>query len=130
MPIDANSLQNQSEIRPPRDAERRQLTLVFCDLVGSTELANKLDPEDLAEIMRAYRGVCQDQVDRWGGHVAKFLGDGVLAYFGFPVGHEDDAERAVRAGLSLVREVARVKAGDRNIHRYRVSFGHTTWSGN
>ena len=111
-PSDVASFQNESENRPARDAERRQLTLLFCDLVGSTELSGKLDPEDLAVIMRAYRGVCQNQIDRWGGHVAKFLGDGVLAYFGFPVAHEDDAERAVRAGLDLVREVAKLTTDD------------------
>jgi class 3 adenylate cyclase len=93
----------------PLEAERRQLTVLFCDLVGSTELAARLDPEDLREVMRAYQMVCADVVCRFDGHIARFLGDGVLAYFGWPKAHEDDAERAVRAGLQLVQDVARLK---------------------
>jgi class 3 adenylate cyclase/predicted ATPase len=85
----------------PREAERRQLTVLFCDLVGSTALAAKLDPEDTGSMIRVYHGCCTEVVERWGGHVAKFMGDGVLAYFGWPQAHEDDAERAVRAGLDL-----------------------------
>jgi class 3 adenylate cyclase len=88
------------------EAERRQLTVLFCDLVGSTELSAKLDPEDLREVMRAYQAACVDVVGRFEGHVARFMGDGVLAYFGWPRAHEDDAERAVRAALQLVRDVA------------------------
>jgi class 3 adenylate cyclase/predicted ATPase len=95
----------------PIEAERRQLTVLFCDLVGSTELAALLDPEDLREVTRAYQGACADVVCRFEGHVARFLGDGVLAYFGWPRAHEDDAERAVRAGLQLVRDVARLEPG-------------------
>ena len=120
--IEALSVTNKSgspsklaETPPARDAERRQLTLLFCDLVGSTELSGQLDPEELAEIMRSYRNVCQTKIERWGGHTAKFLGDGVLAYFGFPEAHEDDAERAVRAGLDLVRGVAELTTGDRRL---------------
>src|ERR671919_737846 len=93
----------------PLEAERRQLTVLFCDLVGSTELAARLDPEDLREIMRAYQAACADVVCRFEGHLARFLGDGVLAYFGWPRAHEDDAERAVRAGLQLVEDVARLQ---------------------
>jgi class 3 adenylate cyclase len=93
----------------PAEAERRQLTVLFCDLVGSTELAARLDPEDLREVMRAYQAACADVVGRFEGHVAMFLGDGVLAYFGWPRAHEDDAERAVRAGLQLVQDVARLE---------------------
>jgi class 3 adenylate cyclase/predicted ATPase len=95
----------------PAEAERRQLTVLFCDLVGSTELAARLDPEDLREIMRAYQAACTDVVCRFEGHVARFLGDGVLAYFGWPQAHEDDAERAVRAGLQLVEDVTRLEPG-------------------
>jgi class 3 adenylate cyclase len=80
-----------------RAAERRQLTVMFCELVGSTEM----DPEDLGDLMMTYRKRCTDVVTRWDGHVAKIMGDGVLAYFGWPRAHEDDAERAVRAGLAL-----------------------------
>ena len=94
----------------PVEAERRQLTVLFCDLVGSTELAARLDPEDLRAVMRAYHAACADVIGRFEGHVAKFLGDGVLAYFGWPQAHEDDAERAVRAGLQLVEAVARLDA--------------------
>jgi class 3 adenylate cyclase/predicted ATPase len=90
------------------EAERRQLTVSFCDLVGSTELAARLDPEDMGRVIRAYQECCTEVVERWGGHVAKYMGDGVLAYFGWPQAHEDDAERAVRAGLELVAAVGRL----------------------
>jgi len=89
-----------------REAERRQLTLMFVDLVGSTELSARLDPEDLGEVMRRYQGRCTELVTGWGGHVAKLMGDGVLAYFSWPRAHEDDAERAVRAGLAIIDAVA------------------------
>jgi class 3 adenylate cyclase len=89
-------------------AERRQLTVLFCDLVGSTELAARLDPEDMAAVIRAYQERCAQVIGRWGGHVAKYMGDGVLAYFGWPVAHEDEAERAVRAGLALGQALAGV----------------------
>jgi class 3 adenylate cyclase/predicted ATPase len=97
---------------PPRplEAERRQLTVMFIDLVGSTELAARLDPEDMAAAIRAYHGACAAAVERWGGHVAKYMGDGVLAYFGWPQAHEDEAERAVRAGLELVKAVDALEA--------------------
>ncbi|HKF65315.1 MAG TPA: adenylate/guanylate cyclase domain-containing protein, partial [Vicinamibacterales bacterium] len=88
--------------------ERRQLTVMFCDLVGSTALASRLDPEDLREVIGAYQKCVADVVDRFDGFVAKYLGDGVLAYFGYPQAHEDDAERAVRASLAAVKEVRRV----------------------
>jgi class 3 adenylate cyclase len=96
------------EPEAPRAAERRQLTVLFCDLVGSTELAARLDPEDMSRVIRAYQECCAAVVERWGGHVAKYMGDGVLAYFGWPVAHEDDAERAVRAGLALGQALTRV----------------------
>ena len=84
-------------------AERRQLTVMFCDLVGSTALSARLYPEDMREIIRAYQDACSGAVARYDGFVAKFMGDGVLAYFGFPRAHEEDAERAVRAGLDIGR---------------------------
>jgi class 3 adenylate cyclase/predicted ATPase len=87
------------------EAERRQLSVLFCDLVGSTELAARLDPEDMGRLIRAYQDCCAAVVERWGGHVAKYMGDGVLAYFGWPRAHEDEAERAVRAGLALAEAV-------------------------
>ena len=83
-------------------AERRQLTVMFCDLVGSTAMSAQLDPEDLRAIIRAYHRCCADCIERGGGFVAKYMGDGVLAYFGYPQAHEHDAERAVQAGLAIV----------------------------
>ena len=77
-------------------AERRQLTVMFCDLVGSTALSARLDPEDMREIIGAYHRCCAELITKAGGFVAKYMGDGVLAYFGYPQAHEDDAERAVR----------------------------------
>jgi class 3 adenylate cyclase len=97
-----------AEVRA-REAERRQLTVLFCDLVGSTELATRLDPEDLRGVMGAYHRCTAAAIERFEGHVAKYLGDGVLAYFGWPRAHEDDAERAVRAGLELVEAVTRTE---------------------
>jgi class 3 adenylate cyclase len=93
------------------DAERRQLTVMFVDLVGSTELSANLDPEDLREVMRAYQAACAGAIARFEGYVARFLGDGVLAYFGWPKAHEDDAERAVRAGLTIAKNIGRVPVG-------------------
>jgi class 3 adenylate cyclase/tetratricopeptide (TPR) repeat protein len=92
-------------------AERRQLTLMFVDLVGSTELSRRLDPEELREIMRTYQDTTAGEIARLGGHVAKFLGDGVLAYFGWPRASEDAAERAVRAGLTVVKAVGAIPTG-------------------
>ncbi len=90
------------------EAERRQLTVMFCDLAGSTALSEKLDPEDMREILRAYQQSCSEIVERYDGHIAKYIGDGLLVYFGYPRAHEDDAQRAVRAGLEIVTGVARL----------------------
>ncbi len=87
------------------DAERRQLTVMFCDLVGSTALSARLDPEDLREVIAAYHRAVADMVQSLDGFVAKYMGDGVLIYFGYPRAHEDDAERAVRAGLGCIDAV-------------------------
>jgi class 3 adenylate cyclase/predicted ATPase len=92
------------------DAERRQLTVMFCDLVGSTELSSRLDPEDLREVIAAYHRAVAKAVSGFDGFVAKYMGDGVLVYFGYPRAHEDDAERAVRAGLALIDAVGRLEA--------------------
>src|SRR5262245_14167247 len=78
------------------DAERRQLTVLFCDLVESTALASQLDPEELREVVRAYQDTCAKVIARFEGHIAQYLGDGLLVYFGYPLAHEDDAQRAVR----------------------------------
>ncbi|MGD8212783.1 MAG: adenylate/guanylate cyclase domain-containing protein, partial [Desulfobacterales bacterium] len=87
------------------NAERRQLTVMFCDLVDSTALSEKLDPEDLREVIRRYQDTCNKVIHRFGGHIAQYLGDGLLVYFGYPQAHEDDAQRAVRAGLAVVEAV-------------------------
>jgi class 3 adenylate cyclase/predicted ATPase len=90
------------------EAERRQLTVMFCDLVGSTPLSTRFDPEDLREIVGAYHRCVTDTIGRFGGFVAKYMGDGVLVYFGYPEAHEDDAERAARAGLAVIEAVGRL----------------------
>ena len=95
--------------RKPQDAERRQVTVMFSDLVGSTALSARMDPEDLREVISAYQKCVAKTVQRFGGFVAKYMGDGVLVYFGYPQAHEDDAERAVRAGLELIAAVAGLK---------------------
>ena len=92
-----------SAVRPRDTAERRQVTVMFSDLVGSTALSARMDPEDLREVISAYQKCVAEIVKRFGGFVAKYMGDGVLVYFGYPQAHEDDAERAVRAGLQLDR---------------------------
>src|SRR5271154_3974043 len=92
-------------------AERRQLTVMFCDLVGSTALAARLDPEDMGAIIRAFQGAVAAAAARFDGYVAKWMGDGALVYFGYPKAHEDDAERAARAGLALI-EAVRAMRGD------------------
>src|SRR5262249_36134295 len=89
---------------------RRQLTVMFCDLVGSTALASRLDPEDLREVIGPYHRCVAETIGRFDGFVAKYMGDGVLAYFGYPQAHEDDAERAVRAGLAVVEAVRRAES--------------------
>ncbi len=89
-------------------AERRQLTVMFTDLVGSTEMSERLDPEDLRKILHDYQSYCSKVVSRYGGYLAKYLGDGLLVYFGYPIAHEDDAVRAVRAGLGILQAMARL----------------------
>jgi class 3 adenylate cyclase len=95
----------------PANAERRQLTVMFCDLVGSTELSARLDPEDLREVISAYHLAVAGAVGSFDGFVAKYMGDGVLVYFGYPNAHEDDAERAVRAALAIIDTVGRLEVG-------------------
>jgi class 3 adenylate cyclase len=91
-----------ASVAPHDIAERRQVTVMFSDLVGSTALSSRMDPEDLREVISAYQKCVADTVQRFGGFVAKYMGDGVLVYFGYPAAHEDDAERAVQAGLELI----------------------------
>jgi class 3 adenylate cyclase/tetratricopeptide (TPR) repeat protein len=90
------------DVPPSPDAERRQLTVLFCDLVDSTALASQLDPEDLRAVVRAYQATCAEVIQRFDGHIAQYLGDGLLVYFGYPQAHEDTVQRAVRSGLGMV----------------------------
>ena len=99
-----------SEPKPQDTAERRQVTVMFSDLVGSTALSARMDPEDLREVISAYQKCVAETVQRFGGFVAKYMGDGVLVYFGYPQAHEHDAERAVRAGLELIQAVGGLKS--------------------
>jgi class 3 adenylate cyclase/tetratricopeptide (TPR) repeat protein len=100
----------QTQSRPPAidEAERRQLTVMFADLVGSTELSQKLDPEDLQEVIRAYQDTTKAVIEQNGGFVARYMGDGVLAYFGYPQAHEDDTERSIRAGIELAERIPKL----------------------
>ncbi len=90
---------------PASEAERRQLTVMFCDMVGSTAMSTDLDPEDMRDVIRSYQGACAGVVTRYEGFVAKYMGDAVLVYFGYPTAHEDDAERAINTGLGIVAAV-------------------------
>jgi class 3 adenylate cyclase/predicted ATPase len=112
-----------SAARPSSEAERRQLTVMFCDLVGSTALAARLDPEELRGVIAAYQRCVAEAVRRFDGFVAKYMGDGVLVYFGYPRAHEDDAERAVRAGLSVVEAVRGVGTADQLEVRIGIATG-------
>ena len=101
------------------EAERRQLTVLFCDLVDSTVLAGQLDPEDLREVIRAYQEVCAKVIARFEGHIAQYLGDGLLVYFGYPLAHEDDAPRAVRTGLGIIEAMGQLHPSlgpEREVH--------------
>src|SRR5437763_1419682 len=106
-----------------RAAERRQLTVMFCDLVGSTELASRLDPEDLREVVAAYQRAVAQAVAGFDGFVAKYMGDGVLVYFGYPRAHENDAERAVRAGLAVIEAVSQLPAREDLSVRLGIATG-------
>jgi class 3 adenylate cyclase len=104
-------------------AERRQLTVMFCDLVGSTGLSTRHDPEDLRELIGDYHRAVSTTVGRFGGFVAKYMGDGVLIYFGYPQAHEDDAERSVRAGLAVIEAVGRLPAREELSVRLGIATG-------
>ena len=108
----------------PTTAERRQLTVFFADIVGSASLAETLDPEDLRELYARYQSLCAEIVQRYEGHLAQYLGDGVLAYFGYPVAHEDDASRAVRTGLDILENIRAIQvAGNRPQARIGIHTG-------
>jgi class 3 adenylate cyclase len=102
--------QSPTGAKAQETAERRQVTVMFSDLVGSTALSARMDPEDLREIISGYQKCVAETVQRFGGFVAKYMGDGVLVYFGYPRAHEDDAERAVKAGLELIQSVGGLKS--------------------
>src|SRR5262245_57870814 len=112
----------------PADAERRQLTVLLCDLVDSTALAGQLDPEELREVVWAYQEVWAKVIARFDGHIAQYLGDGLLIYFGYPLAHEDDAQRAVRAGLGMVEALGQLNprlGHERGIHLAVLLGSHT-----
>jgi class 3 adenylate cyclase len=111
--VTASSTPVTTEATRKDDAERRQLTLMFTDLVGSTALSTKLDPEDMRSVIGAYHRCVAETVAPFDGFVAKYMGDGVLIYFGYPQAHEDDAEQAVRAGLALIDVVRELRAPER-----------------
>lgn len=115
-----SSLSTSSQSAGPAVAERRLLSVLFCDMVGSTALSNRLDPEDMRAVIRAYHGGCTNIVKRHDGHVANFIGDGLLVYFGWPQAHDDDAERAVRAGLELAKAVSALTAPTGEALRVRI----------
>jgi class 3 adenylate cyclase len=104
------------------DASRRQITVLFCDLVGSTAMSSRLDPEDMRGIIGAYHRCCSAVVERHGGFIAQYMGDGVLAYFGYPHAHEHDAERAVQAGLALIAAVPKLATAAGSPLRARVGI--------
>jgi class 3 adenylate cyclase/predicted ATPase len=106
----------------PDDIERRHLTVMFCDLVGSTALSTRLDPEDLRTVVKSYHRCCAEVIAKSGGFVAQYMGDGVLAYYGYPEAHEEDVERAVRAGLALVEAVAKLDSGSKTTLQARVGI--------
>src|SRR5882724_3093163 len=104
-PTPQPAVQAQQAPQPP-EAERRQLTVMFCDLVDSTKLSSQLDPEEYRDVVRAYQTACTEVITRFDGHIAQLLGDGLLVYFGYPQAHEDDAQRAVCAGLGILDAMA------------------------
>src|SRR3989304_1694608 len=97
---------DKQEDKAAPEAERRQLTVMFCDLVGSTSISESLDPEELRDVVRTYQETCSELIDRYDGYIAQYLGDGLLVYFGYPLAHEDDAQRAVRGGLEIVGAIS------------------------
>ncbi|MEM7207600.1 MAG: AAA family ATPase [Pseudomonadota bacterium] len=106
---DASKAQSAPNKTTVSESERRHLTVMFCDLVGSTALASEYDPEEFSEILRAYQDACAGIVSRYDGYIAQYLGDGIMVYFGFPHAHEDDAERAIRTGREIIASVSKLK---------------------
>ena len=106
-PVDTSARQDDLERQP---VQRRQLTVMFCDLVGSTALSTRFDPEDLRELLRAFQATCRGDILEYKGFIARYMGDGILVYFGYPVAMEDSPERAVRAGLQILKSMKRLNA--------------------
>src|ERR1700688_2971883 len=119
----ATALRPLQEEAVSHGGERRQLTVMFCDLVGSTALSEKLDPEELRDLLHAYRTLCGDVIARYDGFVARYVGDGILTYFGWPTAHEEDAERAVRAALEIVQTVRRASSTEDLAVRVGIATG-------
>src|SRR5712691_629006 len=119
-----SAVQRHQEAPPPvaratQEAERRQLTVLFCDLVDSTRLASQLDPEELRQVVQAYQATCAKVIARFEGHIAQYLGDGLLVYFVYRLAHEDDAQRAVRAGLGIIEAMGQLHTSlgpEREVH--------------
>jgi class 3 adenylate cyclase len=105
----------------PEEAERRQLTVLFCDLVGSTQLSGQLDPEDFRAVVCAYQEAATAVIQQYAGHIAQYLGDGLLVYFGYPTAHEDDARRAVHTGLGIVEAMADLNTRLMRLHGVKLA---------
>ena len=118
----AQRLLGDAEVADPAPGERRQLTVMFCDVVGSTVLGQQRDPEIVREVLRRYQAACDAVIRQYGGHIAQYVGDGVLAYFGHPVAHEDDPHRAVRAGLDILQALQPVTAEARERYDLDLSI--------
>jgi class 3 adenylate cyclase/tetratricopeptide (TPR) repeat protein len=118
------SIDSPQEARDPADAvaERRYITVMFCDLVGSTSIGERVDAEELRTLLLSYQSACKTEIQRFGGQVARLLGDGVIAYFGYPRAHEDDAERAVRAGFGIIARISALSASGRETLRVRIGL--------
>jgi class 3 adenylate cyclase len=107
---------------PLPDAARRQLTVMFCDVVDSTKLSGQLDPEEYRDVLRAYQSACVEAIQRFDGYIAQHLGDGLLVYFGFPTAHEDDAQRAILAGLGMLDAMQTLNTRLEQGHEVRLSI--------
>ena len=115
--VDTTPAPTRTEAPRAPEAERRHLTVMFCDLVGSSSMSENLDPEELREVVRAYQHAATEAIESYAGHTAQYLGDGLLVYFGYPVAHEDDARRAVRAGLGILDGIRQISS------RFREEMG-------
>src|ERR1700733_7655541 len=113
----------EDHLPSPSGGERRQLTVMFCDLVGSTALSEKLDPEELRSLLHDYRTLCGEVITRYDGFVARYVGDGILTYFGWPIAHEEDAERAVRAALEIVHSAKQASSTEDLSVRIGIATG-------